>query len=201
MRVEGALESGANSTEIQTSGQSSAQDGIASFTRKFHAHGPGSANALAIAPGRPASARRALLLAVLALHCRSALPLMRRRTGLRNRSHRIEASPRGKSSPPSTISALNTFQSLRHRRRSQTTRPAPNPERETGSPGASHADPHRVLAQYPAAIIHVHHSFLPAFLGVRPYHADNERGVKRIGATSHYVTPARSTTAPSSSRP
>ena len=44
------------------------------------------------------------------------------------------------------------------------------------------------VAQYPAAIINVHHSFLPAFVGARPYHAAHARGVKLIGATSHYVT-------------
>jgi formyltetrahydrofolate deformylase len=43
-------------------------------------------------------------------------------------------------------------------------------------------------ARYPAAIINVHHSFLPAFTGARPYHAAHARGVKLIGATSHYVT-------------
>ena len=44
------------------------------------------------------------------------------------------------------------------------------------------------VAHYPAAIINVHHSFLPAFIGARPYHAAHARGVKLIGATSHYVT-------------
>jgi formyltetrahydrofolate deformylase len=44
------------------------------------------------------------------------------------------------------------------------------------------------VARYPAAIINVHHSFLPAFTGARPYHAAHTRGVKLIGATSHYVT-------------
>ncbi len=44
------------------------------------------------------------------------------------------------------------------------------------------------VAHYPAAIINVHHSFLPAFTGARPYHAAHARGVKLIGATSHYVT-------------
>jgi formyltetrahydrofolate deformylase len=43
---------------------------------------------------------------------------------------------------------------------------------------------------YPERIINVHHSFLPAFMGARPYHAAFERGVKLIGATSHYVTAA-----------
>lgn len=43
-------------------------------------------------------------------------------------------------------------------------------------------------ARYPARIINVHHSFLPAFSGARPYHRAHERGVKLIGATSHYVT-------------
>jgi len=46
------------------------------------------------------------------------------------------------------------------------------------------------VARYPAAIINVHHSFLPAFTGARPYHAAHARGVKLIGATSHYVTEA-----------
>jgi len=44
------------------------------------------------------------------------------------------------------------------------------------------------VAHYPAQIINVHHSFLPAFTGARPYHAAHARGVKLIGATSHYVT-------------
>jgi formyltetrahydrofolate deformylase len=44
------------------------------------------------------------------------------------------------------------------------------------------------VAHYPAAIINVYHSFLPAFTGARPYHAAHARGVKLIGATSHYVT-------------
>ncbi|MDE3201999.1 MAG: formyltetrahydrofolate deformylase [Acidobacteriota bacterium] len=46
------------------------------------------------------------------------------------------------------------------------------------------------VAEYPARIINVHHSFLPAFTGARPYHAAHARGVKLIGATSHYVTEA-----------
>ena len=46
------------------------------------------------------------------------------------------------------------------------------------------------VAEYPARIINVHHSFLPAFMGARPYHAAFRRGVKLIGATSHYVTAA-----------
>jgi formyltetrahydrofolate deformylase len=44
------------------------------------------------------------------------------------------------------------------------------------------------VAQYPNRIINIHHSFLPAFVGARPYHQAFERGVKLIGATSHYVT-------------
>jgi formyltetrahydrofolate deformylase len=42
--------------------------------------------------------------------------------------------------------------------------------------------------RYPQQIINIHHSFLPAFIGARPYHQAFERGVKLIGATSHYVT-------------
>ena len=44
--------------------------------------------------------------------------------------------------------------------------------------------------RYPRRIINVHHSFLPAFMGARPYHAAFQRGVKLIGATGHYVTAA-----------
>lgn len=44
------------------------------------------------------------------------------------------------------------------------------------------------IEKYPDKIINIHHSFLPAFVGARPYHAAHERGVKIIGATSHYVT-------------
>jgi formyltetrahydrofolate deformylase len=42
--------------------------------------------------------------------------------------------------------------------------------------------------KYPSRIINIHHSFLPAFVGAKPYHQAFERGVKLIGATSHYVT-------------
>src|SRR6185436_13598198 len=45
-----------------------------------------------------------------------------------------------------------------------------------------------VVARYEGRIINIHHSFLPAFPGARPYHSAYERGVKIIGATSHYVT-------------
>jgi formyltetrahydrofolate deformylase len=44
------------------------------------------------------------------------------------------------------------------------------------------------IDHYPHQIINIHHSFLPAFPGARPYHSAHERGVKIIGATSHYVT-------------
>ncbi len=43
-------------------------------------------------------------------------------------------------------------------------------------------------ALYPNRIINIHHSFLPAFAGAKPYHAAHSRGVKLIGATGHYVT-------------
>jgi len=46
----------------------------------------------------------------------------------------------------------------------------------------------RMINAYPSRIINIHHSFLPAFVGAKPYHAAFERGVKIIGATSHYVT-------------
>lgn len=44
------------------------------------------------------------------------------------------------------------------------------------------------IQTYPNLIINIHHSFLPAFAGAKPYHRAHERGVKIIGATSHYVT-------------
>jgi len=44
------------------------------------------------------------------------------------------------------------------------------------------------INRYPDRIINIHHSFLPAFVGAKPYHQAYERGVKLIGATSHYVT-------------
>jgi formyltetrahydrofolate deformylase len=44
------------------------------------------------------------------------------------------------------------------------------------------------VAQYLLRMINIHHSFLPAFIGAKPYHQAFERGVKLIGATSHYVT-------------
>lgn len=46
----------------------------------------------------------------------------------------------------------------------------------------------QMIHTYPNKIINIHHSFLPAFVGAKPYHAAFERGVKIIGATSHYVT-------------
>jgi formyltetrahydrofolate deformylase len=44
------------------------------------------------------------------------------------------------------------------------------------------------VAHYPSRIINIHHSFLPAFSGGRPYHQAHRRGVKLIGATAHYAT-------------
>jgi formyltetrahydrofolate deformylase len=46
------------------------------------------------------------------------------------------------------------------------------------------------VASRPGRIINIHHSFLPAFVGAKPYHQAKERGVKLIGATAHYVTEA-----------
>ncbi len=44
------------------------------------------------------------------------------------------------------------------------------------------------IRHFPYRIINIHHSFLPAFIGAKPYHAAHDRGVKIIGATAHYVT-------------
>lgn len=46
----------------------------------------------------------------------------------------------------------------------------------------------KVVDAFPNRIINIHHSFLPAFAGARPYHQAHERGVKIVGATAHYVT-------------
>jgi len=46
----------------------------------------------------------------------------------------------------------------------------------------------KIISKYPNKIINIHHSFLPAFVGAKPYHSAFKRGVKIIGATSHYVT-------------
>ncbi|MBD3611305.1 MAG: formyltetrahydrofolate deformylase [Hydrogenovibrio crunogenus] len=48
--------------------------------------------------------------------------------------------------------------------------------------------PPDLCRKYPGQIINIHHSFLPSFIGARPYHQAFERGVKLIGATCHYVT-------------
>ncbi|KAA0874432.1 formyltetrahydrofolate deformylase [Nitrincola tapanii] len=48
--------------------------------------------------------------------------------------------------------------------------------------------PEELCDLYPSRIINIHHSFLPSFIGARPYHQAAVRGVKQIGATCHYVT-------------
>ena len=48
--------------------------------------------------------------------------------------------------------------------------------------------PKSVCDRYPNRILNIHHSFLPSFIGARPYHQASARGVKLIGATCHYVT-------------
>ncbi|MEI7443946.1 MAG: formyltetrahydrofolate deformylase [Burkholderiales bacterium] len=48
--------------------------------------------------------------------------------------------------------------------------------------------PPDLCERYPGRVINIHHSFLPSFVGAKPYHRAFERGVKLIGATSHYVT-------------
>jgi formyltetrahydrofolate deformylase len=45
-----------------------------------------------------------------------------------------------------------------------------------------------IIDKYPNKVINIHHSFLPAFVGAKPYHSAFKRGVKIIGATSHYIT-------------
>lgn len=49
--------------------------------------------------------------------------------------------------------------------------------------------PPEICDRYPGQIINIHHSFLPSFIGAKPYHQAYQRGVKLIGATCHYVTP------------
>jgi formyltetrahydrofolate deformylase len=47
-----------------------------------------------------------------------------------------------------------------------------------------------MIAEFPNRILNIHHSFLPSFVGAKPYHQAYTRGVKLIGATCHYVTEA-----------
>ena len=49
--------------------------------------------------------------------------------------------------------------------------------------------PPDLVVRYAGCMINIHHSFLPSFVGAKPYHQAYERGVKLIGATCHYVTP------------
>lgn len=49
--------------------------------------------------------------------------------------------------------------------------------------------PPELCARYVGQVINIHHSFLPSFVGAKPYHQAAQRGVKLIGATCHYVTP------------
>ncbi|MDX8385345.1 MAG: formyltetrahydrofolate deformylase, partial [Gallionella sp.] len=51
-----------------------------------------------------------------------------------------------------------------------------------------HILPPGLCQRYPGHIINIHHSFLPSFVGAKPYHQAYQRGVKLIGATCHYVT-------------
>ena len=48
--------------------------------------------------------------------------------------------------------------------------------------------PPEIIERFPRRIINIHHSFLPAFVGAKPYHQAYDRGVKIIGATAHYAT-------------
>ncbi|HHS99921.1 MAG TPA: formyltetrahydrofolate deformylase, partial [Thiomicrospira sp.] len=48
--------------------------------------------------------------------------------------------------------------------------------------------PTKMCSDYAGQVINIHHSFLPSFVGAKPYHQASERGVKLIGATCHYVT-------------
>ena len=48
--------------------------------------------------------------------------------------------------------------------------------------------PDKIVKPYVNNIINIHHGFLPAFKGARPYHQAHKKGVKIIGATAHYVT-------------
>jgi formyltetrahydrofolate deformylase len=49
--------------------------------------------------------------------------------------------------------------------------------------------PTELCAAWRGRVLNIHHSFLPSFIGARPYHQAHERGVKLVGATCHYVTP------------
>ena len=67
---------------------------------------------------------------------------------------------------------------------------AARPRRRPRRAGPLHADPdaRRSPTRWPNRIINIHHSFLPAFIGAKPYHQAHDRGVKIIGVTAHYAT-------------
>ena len=193
MRVEWALEGGANSTEHQASAQSPTQDGIASFTRAFTplAEELQMRWQLHLTSKRP----RVVLFCSQYLHCIADL-LYRSSAGeLACEIAAIVSNHRH-------VEKLAAFHGIRFEYIPVT--PATRADAETRQLALLHSlDVELVVlarymqiltesfvAQYPAAIINVHHSFLPAFIGARPYHAAHERGVKLIGATSHYVTTA-----------
>ena len=56
------------------------------------------------------------------------------------------------------------------------------------STSTCYASPRDTVGPFAGRIINIHHSFLPAFPGAKPYHRAHARGVKVIGATAHYVT-------------
>jgi formyltetrahydrofolate deformylase len=193
MRVEWALESGVNSAELQASGPSTAQDGIASFKRAFTplAEELQMRWQLHLAHHRP----RVVLFCSQYLHCIADL-LYRSSAGeLACEIVAIVSNHRH-------AEKLAAFHGIRFEYIpvSPATR-ADAEARQLAVLQSLNVDlivlarymqilTESFVAQYPAAIINVHHSFLPAFIGARPYHAAHERGVKLIGATSHYVTTA-----------
>jgi formyltetrahydrofolate deformylase len=106
------------------------------------------------------------------------------------------------------LSSATTRTSRRSPSSSGSLRGVPDPARHQGGPrsasgtcSTTHGIDLIVLARYmqvlspaftdayPARIINIHHSFLPAFMGGKPYHQAHQRGVKLIGATAHYATP------------
>ena len=104
-----------------------------------------------------------------------------------------QPSPRTRDRASSSASLTSTCRSrpaTRRRRRHRSTELLAAQRDRPRDPRALHAGAERrVRRAYPNRIINIHHSFLPAFAGARPYHQAHERGVKIIGATAHYATP------------
>ena len=147
------------------------------------------------APLRPPRRKRVAIFVSKYDHCLYDLLLRHRarRAGLRDRADRVATTPTSRRSPRTSASPSTSSRSRATNKREQEQRELELLDElgdRSGRARALHADPLAAtfVARYPGRIINIHHSFLPAFVGGKPYHQAHERGVKLIGATAHYAT-------------